>query len=276
MPVEMRDKFQNPVRDHWIRFVIRMSVPLLAPVLLGACGSAMAIFSSPTPTPTNTPTSTPTVTPTHTPTITRTPTITLTPTITSTPTITPTPTVTPTPTFDFPDVTVLMQANCRYGAGVAYLYAHGAYEGDHGIVHGRSPDSQWYWVILDTNHFHCWLHNSVVEIDGDIRTVAVAANQLPRSTLYGQPKKVGAVRHGDQVTVNWRRLNMTEDDDRGYLIEAVVCQNGYLIDVAVRTDDTSYSLLDEKGCDGKSSGRLYAVEKHGYVDPVIIHWPQPN
>lgn len=66
---------------------------------------------------------------------------------------------------------------------------------------------------------------------------------------------------------------MTKDDARGYLIEAKVCRNGYLIDIAVHTNGNSYTFTDEKGCDGESKGKLYAVEKHGYTDPVFLPWP---
>lgn len=82
-----------------------------------------------------------------------------------------------------------------------------------------------------------------------------------------------AERDGTQVTVAWQRVWMTQDDDRGYLIEANVCQNGALIFVAVQTNDNYYEFVDEKGCAGQSSGKLYTVEKHGYTDPVEIPWP---
>ncbi|MCK4975641.1 MAG: hypothetical protein KAS36_01765, partial [Anaerolineales bacterium] len=64
-----------------------------------------------------------------------------------------------------------------------------------------------------------------------------------------------------------------EDDFRGYLIEATICQGGQLLSVAVHTDGTSYEFTDEGGCSGESGGLLYVVEKHGYVDPVTIPWP---
>ncbi|UCD43027.1 MAG: hypothetical protein JSV69_05345, partial [Chloroflexota bacterium] len=175
-------------------------------------------------TPTNSPSPIPTAT--TTPTATPTPTQTLTPTITNTPTISPTPTITPTPTFDFPDVTVQMQANCRYGPGTAYLYAHGLYEGDLGEVNGRNYSGTWLWIQPDNLDWHCWVAASVVEIEGDINTVVVHRSQLPHSTLYGPPGDVQASRDGDQVVVTWNAVWMTDDDYRGYLIEANICQNG--------------------------------------------------
>jgi hypothetical protein len=38
-------------------------------------------------------------------------------------------------------------------------------------------------------------------------------------------------------------------------------------------DGTSYTFDDEDDCSNDSNGRLYAVEKHGYTDPVTIPWP---
>jgi hypothetical protein len=66
---------------------------------------------------------------------------------------------------------------------------------------------------------------------------------------------------------------MTEDDDRGYLIEARICQGGNLIPVVVHTDETEYVFEDDSGCSKESSGKLYTVEKHGYSDSVKIPWP---
>ncbi len=238
---------------------------------LGACASAQAFFATPTPTPSVTPT--PSRTPTATATATATPTFTLTPSVTPTPTITLTPSITPTPTFAFPEGNVLMQANCRYGPGTAYLYSAGLYPGDHVEIHNRNYSGSWLWVKPDTVERHCWVSASVLEIEGDVFTVTVYFHPLPKSTLYGPPKSVQATRQGNQVTVSWSSVWMTEDDYRGYLIEANVCQNGALISVAVAVDGTSYTLTDEQSCSGSSSGKVYAVEKHGYTDPVGIPWP---
>jgi hypothetical protein len=192
---------------------------------------------------------------------------------TPTPTNGLTPTISLTPTFDFPDVVVQMQANCRYGPGTAYLYSFGMYKGDHAEIHGRNYSGNWLWIKPENLERHCWISSTVVEIQGDIRTVKVVQSKLPHSTLYGPPQDVKAVRDGELVTVSWNRVWMTKDDDRGYLIEATVCQNGNLFMMAVHTDDTSYVLTDESGCSGDSGGLLYTVEKHGYTDPVKIEWP---
>jgi hypothetical protein len=164
-------------------------------------------------------------------------------------------------------------AHCRYGPAKAYLHAADLYEGDHGLVWNRNYASTWLWVRFDKLHYACWVATSLTDIEGDINTVSTYSPPLPKSTLYGPPKEVVTSRSGDQVFVAWEEVWMTEDDDRGYLIEARVCQNGYLIDVAVHTNGTSHTFLDEKKCTGESKGRLYAVEKHGYTDYVPIAWP---
>ena len=221
--------------------------------------------------PTDTPTLT--LTSTSTPTVTATPARTITPTQSLTPTITPTPTISPSPTYTFPTITTLMQANCRYGPAKAYLYAWGMYPGDTGTVWGRNYSGTWLWIQPDNINYPCWIAASVVEIQGDIFTLRVASARLPQSTLYGPPQGVDAVREGDSVTVTWQPVNMTEDDNRGYMIEANICQQGNLVWLAVATMETSYTFTDETTCTQDSSGLLYTVEKHGYTDPVPIPWP---
>lgn len=168
---------------------------------------------------------------------------------------------------------VLEQANCRYGPGQAYLYSHGLYEGDTAVVDGRNSSGNWLWIQPANLDRHCWAAASVLNVTGEVKTLPVVSSRLPKSTLYGPPEDVWAERDGDRVVVSWEPVWMTEDDDRGYLIEAVICQDGNLISVAVRTDTPSYEFTDEQTCSGPSGGRLYTVEKHGYTDPVEIPWP---
>jgi len=173
-----------------------------------------------------------------------------------------------------PQVTALMQAFCRYGPGKAYLYSHGLYEGDRGLVDGRNYSASWLWIKPENLDRHCWVSASVVEVQGDVKQTPVVQTKLPRANnLYGPPQNVRAERDGGQVRVSWQRVKMTVDDDRGYLIEATICQGGNLVTVAVHTDNTSYEFNDERGCSNASKGQIYTVEKHGYVDPVPIPWP---
>jgi hypothetical protein len=140
-------------------------------------------------------------------------------------------------------------------------------------VWNRNYNGTWLWVRFDKLWYACWVSASVLQVEGDVFSVVAYNPPLPKSSLYGPPGDVEAQRAGDQVTVTWDRVPMTEDDDRGYLIEAQICQNGYLVDVTVHTVEPVYTFTDQQTCDRPSSGRLYTVEKHGYTDPVSIPWP---
>jgi hypothetical protein len=209
-----------------------------------------------------------------------TPVATLTPTIPFTPTITFTPSITPSPTFAFPTATVNKQAHCRYGPSVAYLHAADLYPGDTGTVRGRHPYSTWHYVKFDKLDYFCWVAPSVVDVVGDVSTLYTTEPNLVTigTNQYGPPKNVTAFRNGDQVTISWDQVNMTGDKDRGYFIEAFVCQGGFLLWWTFSYPDqfsTSYTVKDEAGCPEPSRGQLYTVEKHGYSQPVDIPWPPP-
>jgi hypothetical protein len=217
---------------------------------------------------------------TFTPAETLTPTITLILTETLTPTLTFTPTVTATPTYAFPTVTVNKQAHCRYGPSVAYLHAADLYPGDVGTVRGRYLYSQWLYIKFDKLNYFCWVAPSVVDVVGDVSLIAYKELDLQSigSNMYGPPTGVTAVRVGNEVLITWNQVNMTKDDDRGYLLELFVCQKGsYLWWTDSYPDQftTSYEVRDEAGCPLPSSGKLYTVEKHGFSQPVVIPWPKP-
>ena len=96
--------------------------------------------------------------------------------------------------------------------------------------------------------------------------------------MYGPPHGVTATRHGDIVTISWEQVEMTEDDDRGYLLELFVCQDANYLwwtDSYADQFSTVYGVKDEAGCSQPSSGKLYTVEKHGFSEPVVIPWPSP-
>src|SRR4030067_985408 len=168
-----------------------------------------------------------------------------TPTITPTPTVTDTPTITQTPTFDFPDVTVNQQAHCRYGPNKNYLHAGDLYLGDHGVVWNRNSSSTWLWVRFDKLWYACWVAASVVDVPGNVGSVTVIHTKLPHSTLYGPPDVVDATRQGDEVTVTWEPVWMTTDDDRGYFVEATVCQSGNLVFYPIAVNGTAVTITDE-------------------------------
>ena len=217
---------------------------------------------------------------TDTPTATSPSTQTITSTVTFTSTIELSPTATATPTFAFPTVTVNKQAHCRYGPSVAYLHAADLYAGDAGSVRGRYIYSNWLYVKFDKLNYFCWVAPSVVDVVGDVSTVAYEELNLQSigSNQYGPPSGVTAVRAGNQVTITWNQVKMTKDKDRGYLLELLVCQDTiykWWTDSYPDQESTSYTVKDEAGCAQPSSGKLYTVEKHGFSEPAIIPWPAP-
>jgi hypothetical protein len=212
--------------------------------------------------------------------LTETPTAIFTRTKTLTPTITLPPTIMATPTFAFPSVTVNKQAHCRYGPSAAYLHAADLYPGDIGTVRGRFIYSNWLYIKFDKLNYFCWVAPSIVEVVGDVSTVAYTELHLQSigSNMYGSPNDVTAVRDGNKVIISWDRVEMTKDDDRGYLLELFVCQDTFLLwwtDSYPEQSSTSYTVQDEAGCAQPSSGKLYTVEKHGFSEPAIIPWPAP-
>jgi hypothetical protein len=128
-------------------------------------------------------------------------------------------------------------------------------------------------VKWDKQSWPCWVSAYVVEVDGDPFSVVEYYHPLPKSSLYGPVKRISAEREGDQVTITWADINMTEDDNRGYLILADICQNGLHFELPIHTMGESITITDEDGCSTPSSGVIYGVEKHGYTDPVEIPWP---
>ena len=213
-------------------------------------------------------------------TLTFTQTETLVPTITFTPTNIASPTISATATFAFPTVTVNKQAHCRYGPAVAYLHAADLYPGDVGTVRGRFIYSNWLYIKFEKLNYFCWVAPFVIDVVGDVSRVAYTELNLQSigSNQYGPPKGVTAVRDGNKVTITWKQVEMTNDKDRGYLLELFVCQDTILYwwtDSYPDQFTTSYTIKDEAGCAQPSSGKLYTVEKHGFSEPAIIPWPAP-
>ena len=216
------------------------------------------------------------------------------PTRTSTPTITDTPTQTPshtsTPTYSPPRIRVKMWSQCRYGPGVGYLYEYDLFDGNLMEVigwreilaqqkDGTWQPSVWLYVRAVGGVNICWVNSNLVDVvRGDIYDAPVYYAMLPGSELYQPVKAVEAWRDGNMVTVMWRSIWMTEDDYRGYLVEAWVCHGGQLYFtpvgyVGVNVANPAVLIPDEPGCSELSGGRLYAAEKHGYTYWIPIAWP---
>ena len=248
-------------------------------------GEALA---APEPTPTNSPvpsrtstaipTATPTITqtaaPTHTPTVTYTPTPQYTPSITPTPSPTPTPSL--VPTFAPIAAKVLVQSNCRYGPGAAYLYEWGLFPDVRVDIVGRNDIGTWAYVEPWTYFDRCWVKSDFLEIRGDLRDAPPYYSRLPFGELYNPPTNVRASRNGDEVVIAWDPVWMTTDDDRGYLIETWLCRDGQLIFTPLQTrqyQETTITVQDETGCQLPSGGRVYTAGKHGYTQWILVVWP---
>jgi hypothetical protein len=198
------------------------------------------------------------------------------------PTITRTPSKTPTP--EPPRITILVTSACLYGPGSAYLYKYGLNATVWMTVIGRNMDGSWLNIksAYDPVWNACWIKSTLVKFDtGDIKNVPVVWTALPYSNLYQPPVAVSANRVGNEVSIFWQPVWMTEDDYNGYLIEAWVCQGGTQVFLPIgyaTSFDQNNSMKvvqvkDEPGCDVPSSARIYTVEKHGYTDYRMIPWP---
>lgn len=205
---------------------------------------------------------------------------------TSTATLVPTQTFTPlpsptfapslTPTYAILRGTVLEQANCRYGPGAAYLYKYGLYPGNNIEIIGRNELGTWIVIQAIGGTNPCWVKASLLEIKGDVMSVAPAELPLPMSPYYGPVTGVFAERYGDEVIISWNPIELRAGDDSlqfPYLIEAWLCQNGQLTFTPVGSWETIATVTDETGCSEPSHARVYGVEKHGYTLWVTVPWP---
>ncbi len=225
-----------------------------------------------------TPTSTPEYSPTYTSTATETP--------------TPLPTFTPTntPTYSAPIVKVLMHSACLFGPGVAYLFKYDLFTDTLMNVLGWQESlsqnkpgvwepTLWLYIQALGGNNPCWILSSLVQVvHGNINDTPQYTSLLPFSQLYPRPDGVEAWRNGNQVTIMWNSVWMTEDDYRGYLVEAWVCHAGqiYFAPVSytgVNTANPGLIFEDDPGCSQPSSGRVYTVEKHGYTQWTQVPWP---
>jgi hypothetical protein len=211
-----------------------------------------------TPLPTRSPTPSPSITPTK------------------PPTQSPTPSI--SPTYAILRGTVKEQSNCRYGPGAAYLYKYGLYSGNTLDIIGRNDTGTWILVQAIGGNNPCWLKASLMDIRGEVSSLAPGSLPLPPSPYYGPLTGVSSKRDKDTVIISWDTLNLRAGDDSlqyPYLIEAWLCHAGQIIFEPIGSWQTNVSVEDESGCTEHSHARIYGVEKHGYTAWVTVPWVQP-
>jgi hypothetical protein len=246
-------------------------------IVQGASTSTYAIVSTPLASPlapSYTGTSLPSATQVFEPTTTSTPTPTLAPNQTQTDT--PTPSI--TSTYAILRGTVLEQANCRYGPGAAYLYKYGLYPGYNLEIIGRNENGTWVVIRAIGGTNPCWVKASLMDIHGDVMSLAPASLPLPQSPYYGPLTGVSATRDGSIVIISWNSLQLRAGDDSlqyPYLVEAWLCQDGQVSFFPIGSWETILTVQDDPGCDEASHARVYGVEKHGYTAWVNVPWPEP-
>jgi hypothetical protein len=216
--------------------------------------------------------------PSQTPSLIPTQTSSVVPTITSSQTPTKTSPPTPTTTYAILRGTVLEQANCRYGPGAAYLYKYGLYAGNNLEIIGRNEPGSWIVIQAIGGSNPCWVKASLMDIHGEVMSVAPASLPLPQSPYYGPVTGVSAVRKGDDVIISWDPIYLRAGDDSlqyPYLIEVWSCKDGQLTFNPIGSWETIVTVKDEPGCSKATHARVYGVEKHGYTAWVTVPWPIP-
>lgn len=217
---------------------------------------------------------------------------------TATPTLTPTRTRYPsaTPTWTPPRVEIVSAAGtemsaCWYGPGTGYLFKYGLPNGVWMRVIGRNEEGTWVLIKAgnDPESNACWIQTELVKfLQGTLADAPVFWLALPYSVLYGPPTAYSTNRVGNEVTIFWQPIYMTEDDYRGYMVEAWVCQGGRQVFRPLGYETSYYDnevmlankgmiavkVVDEPGCSLPSRARLYSVEKHGYTNYIMLPWPQ--
>jgi len=171
---------------------------------------------------------------------------------------------------------VLELSNCRYGPGAPYLYKYALIEGSNLEVMGRNDLGTWILVRAIGGTNPCWVKATLMDVKGDVMSVAPTYIPLPASPYYAPLSGVTASREGQEVTISWNPASLRAGDETAsppYLVEAWVCENEQLVFTPVGSYAATVRLIDKEGCTEASHGRVYLVEKHGYTKSVEVPWP---
>jgi len=198
------------------------------------------------------------------------------PTATDTPAA---PSATPQP----PTLTVQVNTQCLFGPDPAYISMYNLLAKSQQVAIGRNQDTSWLYVQGSDHKNPCWVKAALVKLDTGSFTDPPVVNPIlsPYTQLYSAPPAVSANRVGNDVTIFWLPVPMTEQDYNGYLIEAWVCQAGMQVFVpmkyATSFDKNSkmmaVKVTDEPGCSQPSSARIYAAVTNAYSAPKDVIWP---
>lgn len=146
-------------------------------------------------------------------------------------------------------------------------------------VIGRNDLGTWLLIQARGGDNPCWIKASLLEVQGDLMSVAPTYIPLPLSPYYGALSRVAAVRQGDDVTVSWHPLSLRAGDEvdlvieAPYVLEAWVCRDGQIVFTPVGAYTNMVTIRDEAGCTEASHARLYGAEKHGYTPWLEVPWP---
>jgi hypothetical protein len=170
--------------------------------------------------------------------------------------------------------------SCRYGPGPEYLYLYALRAGANIKLIGRTDGDNWHWAWVEGLN-RCWVNISYLNVDGDWRQLPIVypgLARLPVSPYYPPTSILSVVRHGNLVTVEWRKIPLKAGDEEDesmqhYIVEAWRCQGGRILFEPLASNYPFMTLLDEPGCAGRSHGRVFVQEKHGFSGPADIPWP---
>ena len=255
---------------------------LNAPPILGPTATLTATLPA-----SSTPTAIPTATATASLTASRTSTEGPTATSTSSPTITNTSTATFIPLIN---AVMRERAPCFDGPGRIYLYYFGLLQGVRVQAIGRTDDGSWVLVQIPgfkdpAKSGRCWFATNSVDLEGTVMTLepvypAKVGPPISHNPLgYPAPKNVQATRSGNLVTVTWTGYLIPLGDREGensplYLVETWTCSNGKIVFSPHGLSRERFTISDDPGCSEPSHGRVFLSEKHGYIGPEEIPWPQ--
>ena len=140
------------------------------------------------------------------------------------------------------------------------LYQQVRHPGEQPAGCDRTQPGHQLAVVQGSDHkYPCWVKAALVKVDTGSFTDPPVTNPglTPYTTLYPPPPAVSANRVGDDVTIFWLPVPMTEQDYNGYLIEAWVCQGGQLVFVPNELHHFVGQKQHHDGCESNGRSRLF-------------------